>query len=110
MANGKLGSAALAATTNTTVYTVPGTASFAVVNFNVCNKGNVSANIRVAVAPAAVPVDQDYIEYDTVIESAGNRGNVLERTGIFMAQGEKLVVYSSEANIIIRVHGIEEAV
>jgi hypothetical protein len=111
MPNGKLGSAALVAATNTTVYTVPGTVSFAIVSLNLCNKGVVDSAIRIAISTSNNPLDNDYIEYDALVESsAGGVGNVLERTGIFMSSGEKVVAYSNNANMIVRVHGVEENV
>ena len=105
MPSGTLGQADLAATTNTTVYTVPA-GKTATISINVCNRGTVasSVNVRVAIASAATPTNAEYIEYDaTLVTSA-----VLERTAIVVSAGEQIVVYSSAAGVSVNVYGFEE--
>jgi hypothetical protein len=102
MATGRLGTADLAAATNTTVYTCP-TTTFAVVTVSVCNRGASAANIRVAVASSASPTDAEFIEFDTSLSAKG----VLERTGIVMDAGKLLVVRSSAVSVTAVVYGIE---
>lgn len=106
MANGKLGNALLAATTQTVVYTVPGAATLAATNVNICNQGTVDALVRIGISTGASPAASEYIEYDVIVPPNG----VLERTGIFMSANEKLFVYSSVTNVSVRVHGMEEGV
>jgi len=84
MANGRLGTADLAANTNTTVYTVPA-ANFAVVTLSMCNRSTTQRSIRVAVAAADTPTPGEYIEYDTSLVGNGT----LERTGIVVNAGQK---------------------
>ena len=66
MASGILGQAAPAATTNTTVYTVPAS-TLAVVNISVVNRGGSAATVRVALSAAATPNDDEWIEYNTSV-------------------------------------------
>ena len=54
-------------------------------------------------AAADTPTDGEYIEYGVEILSKG----VLERTGIVLAAGQKIVAYSSSANISAVAMGIE---
>lgn len=106
MASGILGKSALNITTNTTVYTVP-SSTLAIVNINVVNRStSASADVRVALATTATPQDSEWIEYDALVPARG----VLERTGIAMNAGEKVVVYASTANCSVNVYGLEQTV
>jgi|TARA_A200000159_G_scaffold4357_1_gene4211 hypothetical protein len=102
MATGRLGHADLAAATNTSLYTVPAN-NFAIATVSVCNRGNAAVSIRLAVASAGSPANSEYIEYDVELLPKG----VLERSGIAMAAGQILVVYSSAANVSAVAMGIE---
>jgi hypothetical protein len=102
MATGLLGQAALAAATNTTLYTVPAT-TFTVLGISLCNRGTTTVSVRVALAAAGTPTNAEYIEYDAQIGPNG----VLERTGIMMNATKQLVVYSSNANVSASAFGIE---
>lgn len=102
MASGRLGAADLSATTNTTVYTCPAS-TYAVVAVNVCNRAATGMTVRLAVADADSPNAAEYIEYNTSV--FGN--NVLERTGIVLSASQRIVAYSSAANVSVVVVGIE---
>ena len=102
MATGLLGQAALAAATNTTLYTVP-TSTFTVLGISLCNRGNTTVSVRVALASAGTPTSAEWIEYDAQIGPNG----VLERTGIMMNANKLLVVYASNANVSASAFGIE---
>jgi hypothetical protein len=104
MATGRLGTADLAAATNTTVYTCP-SSTFAVVTLSICNRSASAANIRVAVSTSATPGNAEFIEFDTSLSAKG----VLERTGIVMDAGKLLVVRSSAVDVSAVVYGIETA-
>lgn len=102
MATGRLGVSAIPATTNTTVYTVPG-GYYTVCNISITNRNTASVKVRVAMASASTPNVQEWIEYDTVIVGNG----VFERTGLVMNATLNLVVYSDTANVGCTVYGIE---
>ena len=105
MASGRLGAADLAATTNTSIYTVPAS-TVATVSVNVVNRNATAVVIRLmhlngAIGTLAV---EDYIEYDVTL----NAGGVLERTGIVMAATHVIGAYSDTANVTVQVYGWEE--
>lgn len=102
MANGRLGAADLAASTNTTVYTVPAD-TFAVVTVSLCNRSSSSRTIRIALASADTPTDAEYLEYDVSLVGNGT----IERTGIVMNQTQKIVVYSNSLDVSAVVYGLE---
>lgn len=105
MASGTLGQADIAATTNTTVYTVP-TGKTATISINICNRGTSSSsvNVRVAISASATPTNAEYIEYDATLVT----GAVLERTAIVVSAGKNIIVYSSANGISANVYGFEE--
>ena len=102
MATGILGSNDLTATTNTTVYTVPED-TFSVVTVNVTNRNSQARSIRVATAADDNPTNAEWIEFDTEILGNG----VLERSGIVLDEGKKIVAYSNSTDVNIVVYGIE---
>ena len=99
MATGRLGTANITSTANTTIYTVP-TSTFSVVSVSVCNRNSsTAATIRIAIASSASPNPDEYIEYDTSLVAKG----VLERTGLVMDAGKILVVTVSSATPTVSV-------
>lgn len=104
MPSGRLGAADLAANTDTTVYTVPA-GTLTVCNLTVCNRTSTPVTVRVAIAAAAAPTGAEFIEYETNL--AGN--GVLERTGLVLDAGKRLVVRSSAASVNAVAMGMEEA-
>ena len=102
MATGRLGSADLAATTLTTLYTCPAT-TFTVTSVSICNRTASPITVRIALASAATPTNAEYIEYDVTV--AANQ--VLERTGIVMDAGKLIVVRASATGISAVAYGIE---
>lgn len=106
MAAGFLGSASVAAATNTVVYTVPDTVHYAEVDISVLNPGLNDAVIEVALSKSGTPADADYIEKGAI---AFKSGGVVTRTGVKMSPGEKVVVKSTVAGTVVRVGGIERS-
>ena len=105
MATGRLGTANITTTADTTIYTVPA-ATFAVVSVNVVNRSSsASAAIRIAVASSATPSLAEYIEYDGALVANG----VLERTGIVMDATKLIVISTPTATpaLSVVVYGIE---
>lgn len=105
MAAGRLGVAALAADTDTTVYTVPAL-TVATLNVLVVNRGTTPALVRVAISTVNPPTAQTYIEYDVEVPANG----ILERMAVVASAAELVVVRANTANCTVRVNGFEEAV
>lgn len=103
MSTGKIGSADLAANTDTLL----GGAldENMVVNVQLCNRGAASVKVRVAFGTGVAPVAADWVEYDTTIPPNG----VLERTGQSLSTGEKIWVRSDTATVSARAHGLPAA-
>jgi hypothetical protein len=103
--SGRLGTAAPAADTDTTVYTVPA-GTVATLNIAACNRGAATAKVRVAITPGgAAPTDADWVEYDATIPAAG----VLERSALVAGAGEAVIVRDDVGTCTYRVHGFEGA-
>lgn len=103
--SGKLGSAALAADTTTTIYSVPAD-TLATLNIVLVNRGADPAKVRVAISDSTTPGDADWIEYNAGIPSSGG---VLERTALVAGAGENIIIHSDVGSVSARVHGFEEA-
>ena len=101
MTTGLLGSADLAATTLTTICTLPaGSQSFTV---NVCNRNNATVAIRIApLAAAATPTNAEYFVYDTVLQAY----SVMQLSGLTSGSAKLVVVYSDTANVSVNVYGV----
>lgn len=103
MASGVLGQQALNATTNTTVYTTPAD-TVAYANINVVNINATPIVVRIALAAGTTPLAAEYIEYEAEIAGYG----VLERTGIVLNAGKRVVAYSNLSSVSVAVYGVEE--
>lgn len=102
MATGLLGQANLNASTNTTVYEVP-PSIFTMASINLCNRNNHPTRVRIALAESDTPALSEFIEYDVEIEAYG----VLERTGVMLSAGNRIIVRSTAGNVSASAFGIE---
>jgi len=102
MANGRLGAEALGAASNITVYTCPAD-TFSVVTVNFTNRNAQARNIRLAISDGASPTNAEWVEYDT--ELIGN--GVLERTGLVLSAGQRIVAFANSTDCNCLVYGIE---
>ena len=105
MPTGRLGTANITTTSNTTVYTVPA-ATFSVISVNVVNRSSsAAAQIRIAVSSSGTPALDEWIEYDSSLVANG----VLERTGIVIDATKLIVVQTPTATpaLSVVVYGIE---
>ena len=103
MATGKLGTANLAATTLTTVYTVPSSivASFTI---SVCNTTSSPIAIRLAESTSGTPNASEYIEYGVIIPANG----ILERTGRVLGAAATVVAFAAAVGVSVNINGYEE--
>lgn len=102
MTVGVLGQADLAASTNTLVYTA---ITQAAVGINVLNRTASGVTVRVAIGTisGSSPTNSNYIEYDALVPANA----VLERTGIVLGAGQKVVVYAATTGVTASVYGVE---
>lgn len=103
MASGILGSANLASTTNTTIYTVP-TSKITTCTVSFCNRTSGNVKIRLALSASNTPAAGEYIEYDSTVASNG----VLERNGIVLDATKNILAYSDTSLVSVVVYGFEE--
>jgi hypothetical protein len=102
MATGRLGVTDLAATTNTTLYTCP-PGFFAVASVTICNRNATAVTVRLALTTSSTVTDNAYLEYNVTVPA----NSVLERTGLVLAAGQLIVVYSSSTLVDAVAYGIE---
>ena len=103
MASGILGTPTdLTADTLVTIYTCP-PQTFTVASISFCNRSENNALIRLAIAELDTPANPEWIEYDYTIGAH----DILERTGLILDAGKKLVVSSNIAEVNVCAYGIE---
>lgn len=99
-----LGQSNPAATTNTTLYTVPAATSAVVSTLSITNLG-VSTTFRVAVRPAGASIaNQHYIVYDSTINAGSS---VYLTLGVSLATTDVVTVYAGTANLAFSLFGSE---
>lgn len=100
-----LGQTYPAASTPTTLYTVPAATSAIVSTVNICNQAATSGTFRVAVRPGGAALSsQHYLAYDTAIPANDSIGLTI---GVTLATTDVITVSSSSGNISFSVFGSE---
>jgi hypothetical protein len=99
-----LGQVIPAATTNTTLYTVPSATSTVCSTVSICNQG-ATTTVRLAIRPAgATLAAQHYIVYDAVV----NANDTLFLTiGVSLATTDVVTCYAGTANVSFNLYGTE---
>jgi glucose-6-phosphate dehydrogenase assembly protein OpcA len=96
-----------AASTLTTLYTVPASTQAVVSTINVCNTASTDATYRIAVVPNGVSItNANYIVFNATV--AGNETISLTQ-GITMDSGDLLRVFASTASIAFNAFKMEIA-
>ena len=99
-----LGQSNPAATTLTTLYTVPAATSTVCSTLTICNQG-VSTTVRVAVRPAGAGIAaSQYVLYDAALSA--NDSNFLT-LGLTLAATDVVSVYAGTANVSFGLFGSE---
>ena len=99
-----LGQVSPAATTNTTLYTVPSATSTVASTLTVCNR-SVATSVRVAIRPAGATLSNEhYILYDAFV----NANDTLFLTiGVSLSTTDVVTVYAGTANVSFNLYGTE---
>lgn len=99
-----LGQVAPAATTLTTLYTVPAATSAVCSTLSICNRG-VSTQVRVAVRPAGAAINnKHYIAYDVPVNQYES---VFLTLGVTLATTDIVSVYAGTADVSFGLFGTE---
>ena len=105
MAKKVLGQANPAATTATTLYTVPSGKSSVISTLVIANLAATAATYRVAIRPAgAALANTHYIAYDVALAASDSTALTL---GITLATTDVVTVYASSANVNFSAFGDE---
>ena len=100
-----LGQVAPAATTLTTLYTVPASRSTVVSSLAICNRGGVDGSYRVAVRPGGAAIDnKQYVAYDATLPAKATDTITI---GITLATTDVISVYASSGDFSFNLFGAE---
>jgi len=100
-----LGQSNPAATTATTLYTVPASTSTVVSTITVCNQASSAATFRIAVRPAAaVLAAQHYIVFGATVPASDTTTLTI---GLTLATTDVVTVYASSATVSFNAYGSE---
>jgi dihydrodipicolinate synthase/N-acetylneuraminate lyase len=100
-----LGQSNPAATTPTSLYTVPSATSAVLSTLTICNLAAANANYRLAVRPAGASLaNTHYIAYDNVV---AGYDTVALTLGLTLAATDVITVYSSTASVTFAAFGTE---
>lgn len=102
-----LGQVNPAATTATTLYTVPAAVATIVSTISVCNQASTAATFRIAVRPAgATLAAQHYIVYGATVPASDS---TMITVGLTLATTDVVTVYASSATLSFNAYGSEIA-
>ena len=102
-----LGQSNPAATTATTLYTVPASTSTVISTISVANLTGTGATFRIAIRPAgATLANLHYLSYDVTVAASDTTVLTL---GITLATTDVITVYASTANLAFSAFGSEIA-
>jgi glucose-6-phosphate dehydrogenase assembly protein OpcA len=102
-----LGQSNPAATTLTSLYTVPSATQAVISSISVANLTATAATFRIAVRPAGASIsNQHYLGYDITV---GASDTTIITVGVTMAATDVLSVYGSTANLVFQAFGSEVA-
>jgi hypothetical protein len=105
MAKKVLGQVNPAATTATTLYTVPSSKSAVISTLVICNQAAASATYRIAVRPAGATLAAlHYVAYDISVGASDSTALTL---GITLATTDVVTVYASTATLSFHAYGDE---
>ena len=102
-----LGQVNPAATTLTTLYTVPSATQSVASTLSICNQGSFATTVRVAIRPAGAALDpKHYIVYDSPVTA---NDTLFLTIGVSLATTDVVSVYAGTANISFNLFGTEVA-
>jgi len=105
MAYKVLGQSNPAATTATTLYTVPAASSAVVSTISICNQASAAATFRIAVRPAGATLDpKHYIVYGATVPASDT---TMLTVGLTLAATDVITIYASSATMSFNVYGSE---
>lgn len=108
MAKKVLGQSNPAATTLTSLYTVPASKEAVISSISVANLTVTDATFRLAVRPAGASIsDEHYIGYDITV---GASDSTIITVGLTLATTDVLSVYASTADVAFQAFGDEASV
>ena len=94
-----------AATTLTTLYTVPSSTSAVVSTLMICNQATATATFRIAIRPAGANLDlKHYLSYDTTIPA---NDSIALTLGLTLATTDVVSVYASTTTLSFSLFGSE---
>ena len=102
-----LGQVNPAATTATTLYTVPAATNTVISTIVICNQAATAATFRIAVRPAGATLAAiHYVAYDVTVGASDSTALTL---GLTLAATDVVTVYGSTATISFNAYGSEVA-
>ena len=100
-----LGQSNPAATTATTLYTVPSVTSAVVSTITVCNQAATAGTFRIAIRPAGATLAAvHYVSYDTIVPA---NDTITFTLGITLATTDIITVYASSTTMSFHAYGSE---